>query len=253
MPDLRAVALGVGAWAGALLVLALPGAAALGTVLGVVVLVAVGVGRHWWSVAWVGPLAALVAVAGVAALQLAVVTTSPLTRLAADEAVATLRIDLTSDTRVVAGQYGDLQVVRGRVTRLEGRGSAWSLDAPVVVMADAEWPRQPLGTTVETTARLVPGDGDVAALVRPVGEPRVLAEPDAWWDAAAAVRRSVRDAVAGRDADARELVPALVVGDDGGLDPALADDFRTTGLTHLLAVSGTNLTLVVGFLLVLGR
>ena len=69
----------------------------------------------------------------------------------------------------------------------------------------------------------------------------------------AAVRRSVRAAVAGRDADARELVPALVVGDDGGLDPALADDFRTTGLTHLLAVSGTNLTLVVGFLLVLAR
>ena len=63
----------------------------------------------------------------------------------------------------------------------------------------------------------------------------------------------MRAAVAGRDADARELVPALVVGDDGGLDPDLADDFRTTGLTHLLAVSGTNLTLVVGFLLVLGR
>ena len=76
--------------------------------------------------------------------------------------------------------------------------------------------------------------------------------PDVWWDAAAAVRRSVRAAVAGRDADARELVPALVVGDDGGLDPSLADDFRTTGLTHLLAVSGTNLTLVVGFLLVVG-
>jgi competence protein ComEC len=43
------------------------------------------------------------------------------------------------------------------------------------------------------------------------------------------------------------------VGDDAGLDPGLADDFRTTGLTHLLAVSGTNLTLVVGSLLVLGR
>ena len=120
-------------------------------------------------------------------------------------------------------------------------------------MAGADWPRLPLGTRLETTARLVPGDGDVAALVRPTGEPRVVAEPDVWWDAAAGVRRSVRAAVAGRDADARELVPALVVGDDGGLDPDLADDFRTTGLTHLLAVSGTNLTLVVGFLLVLGR
>ena len=64
------------------------------------------------------------------------------------------------------------------------------------------------------------------------------------------MRRSVRAAVAARRADPRELVPALVVGDDGGLDPTLADDFRTTGLTHLLAVSGTNLTLLVGFLLV---
>ena len=58
---------------------------------------------------------------------------------------------------------------------------------------------------------------------------------------------------AGRPDDQRALVPALVTGDDGGLDPALADDFRTTGLTHLLAVSGTNLTLVVGFLLVVAR
>ena len=139
------------------------------------------------------------------------------------------------------------------MSRVEGRGSVWSLDAPVVLMADADWPSVPLGTTIETTARLVPGDDDVAALVRPIGEPTVVAEPGAWWDAAAAVRRSVRAAVAGRDSDARELVPALVVGDDGGLDPTLADDFRTTGLTHLLAVSGTNLTLVVGFLLVLGR
>jgi len=43
------------------------------------------------------------------------------------------------------------------------------------------------------------------------------------------------------------------VGDDSGLDPDVADDFRTTGLTHLLAVSGTNLTLLVGFLLIVGR
>ena len=81
----------------------------------------------------------------------------------------------------------------------------------------------------------------------------MVREPGVWWDAAAAVRRSVRAAVADRGVDARELVPALVAGDDGGLDPEVADDFRTTGLTHLLAVSGTNLTLVVGFLIILGR
>ncbi|MCY4725803.1 ComEC/Rec2 family competence protein [Nocardioides sp. STR2] len=253
MPDLRAVALGLGAWAGALLVLLAPGPPALAAIVAVVVLVVTGVVRRWWSPGWLGPLAALAAVAGVAALQHVLLTTSPLAALAEEGAVVTVELELTSDVRVVSGQYGDLQVVRAAVTRAEGRGSAWTLDAPVVVMAPADWPRLPLGTRLETTARLVPGDGDVAALVRPSGEPTVVAEPGVWWDAAAAVRRSVRAAVAGRDADARELVPALVVGDDGGLDPDLADDFRTTGLTHLLAVSGTNLTLVVGFLLVLGR
>ena len=253
MPDLRAVALGLGAWLGALVVLLVPGWPALGTVAATAVVVSTGVLRRLWSLAWLGPLGALVAVAGVAALQQALLMTSPLAALADDGAVVDLELQQTSDVRVVKGQYGDLQVVRAEVTRLEGRGRAWSLAAPVVVMADVEWPRLPLGTTLETTARLVPGDGDVAALVRPTGQPTVVAEPDVWWDAAAGVRRSVRAAVAGRDVDARELVPALVVGDEGGLDPDLADDFRTTGLTHLLAVSGTNLTLVVGFLLVLGR
>ncbi|TGN64946.1 ComEC/Rec2 family competence protein [Nocardioides eburneiflavus] len=253
MPDLRAIALGAGAWVGALLVLVLPGWAALGGTCAVVVLVLAGVLRRWWTAAWLAPLAALVAVAGVAALHQVLLTTSPLTALAQQGAVVTVRLEVTSDVRVVAGQYGDLQVLRADVTRLEGRARTWRLDVPVVVMAPAEWPRQPLGTTLATTARLVPGDDDVAALVRPTGVPRVISGPDAWWDAAAAVRRAVREAVSGRDEDARELVPALVVGDDGGLDPGLADDFRTTGLTHLLAVSGTNLTLVVGSLLVLGR
>jgi len=85
------------------------------------------------------------------------------------------------------------------------------------------------------------------------GPPEVVAAPDLWWRGAAAVRASIRDAVAHRPPDQRALVPALVDGDDAGLDEALADDFRTTGLTHLLAVSGTNLTLVVGFLVVLAR
>ncbi|NYE37797.1 competence protein ComEC [Nocardioides cavernae] len=253
MPDVRALALGAGAWGGALLVLLLPGWWALGAVGSVVGGGILLVARDRSALGWLGPVAALAAVAGVATLQQAVVTTSPLTALAGEGAVVRLRLELTSDVRVVAGQYGDLQVVRARVLRVEGRGRAWTLDAPVVVMAEAAWPRLPLGTTLATTARLVESDDDVAALVRPTGPPEVLAEPDVWWDAAAAVRRAVRAAVAGRDADARELVPALVVGDDGGLDPDLADDFRTTGLTHLLAVSGTNLTLVVGSLLVLGR
>jgi competence protein ComEC len=81
----------------------------------------------------------------------------------------------------------------------------------------------------------------------------VLAGPGPAFRAAGAVRAGIRAAVAGQPPGPRALIPALVDGDDTGMPEELANDFRTTGLTHLLAVSGTNLTLVVGFLLVLAR
>ena len=253
--DLRALVLGAGAWTGALLVLLLPGRVALAVVVLAVAATLALVVRRRVALAWLGPLAALAAVAGVGALHQTAVATSPVADLAGERAIVSLRLEVTSDLRVVAGRFGDVQVMDARVTRVVGRGDAWRVEVPVVVMADAGWPAPELGATVDTTARLLPpsaGD-DVAALVRPVGSPTLVQEPGVWWDAAAAVRRSVRAAVADRDTDARELVPALVVGDDGGLDPEVADDFRTTGLTHLLAVSGTNLTIVVGSLIILGR
>ncbi|MFT4262494.1 MAG: ComEC/Rec2 family competence protein, partial [Nocardioides sp.] len=70
---------------------------------------------------------------------------------------------------------------------------------------------------------------------------------------AAAVRAAIRASVEDRPAEPAALVPALVDGDDASVSTALADDFRATGLTHLLAVSGTNLTLLVGALLTAAR
>jgi competence protein ComEC len=70
---------------------------------------------------------------------------------------------------------------------------------------------------------------------------------------AEAVRVSVREAAAGGPDQAAALVPALVTGDDATLSEELVGDFRTSGLTHLTAVSGTNLTLVLAFLLLLAR
>ncbi len=147
-------------------------------------------------------------------------------------------------------------VLRGTVLRVTGRGSARDVRSPVVVLAGEDWAGVPLGATVRLTGRLAastrPGE-PVSALVDATGPPVVVAPPGPWWRGAAAVRASLRDSVAGRPDAQRALVPALVVGDDAGLDDGLAEDFRATGLTHLLAVSGTNLTLVVGFLLIAGR
>jgi competence protein ComEC len=44
-----------------------------------------------------------------------------------------------------------------------------------------------------------------------------------------------------------------VLGDTSGLEGALTENFKSTGLTHLTAVSGANLTLLLAFLLTVAR
>jgi competence protein ComEC len=201
-----------------------------------------------------GALLVVAAVTAVTAVRHEQVAGSPVARLAADRAAVRVVGTVSSDPRRTDARFGDIVLTRLDVREVTGRGTTYALSVPVLVMGDEGWSGVALGSTVAVTGRLAPAEGaDLAAVLAARGPPRVTRRPDAWWSAAAAVRRSVEDAVAHRPDDQRALVPALVDGDDTGVDPALADDFRTTGLTHLLAVSGTNLTLVVGFLLVLAR
>jgi len=253
--DLRAPLLAVAAWAGGLAGVLLDARLVAALVAGTAVLALVASRRRSWVAA-----AALVAatVAAVALLQTAGGRDGPVDELAAERAVVSLEVTTTSDPRPARSTYGDLLVLRGRVDRVVGRGAAHGVSTPVVILGGEEWAGVRLGTRVSTGARLAPADGDAAALVSAHGPPEVVAGPDPWWRAAEAVRASIRAAAGASGPDAggggaAALVPALVVGDDAGLDATLADDFRTTGLTHLLAVSGTNLTLLVGFLVVVGR
>ena len=201
-----------------------------------------------------GALLVVTAVGAVTTLRADQVARSPVARLAADGAAVGLVATVTSDPHQTQGRYGVVVTVRLDVREVTGRGTTYALSAPVLVLADEGWLDLPLGATIHASGRLGPADdGDLAAVLAARGPPETLAAPGVWWRGAAVVRASIRASVEHRPADQRALVPALVDGDDAGLDDGLADDFRTTGLTHLLAVSGTNLTLVVGFLLVLAR
>ncbi|WP_446697015.1 ComEC/Rec2 family competence protein, partial [Streptomyces boluensis] len=105
-------------------------------------------------------------------------------------------------------------------------------------------------TRVEVDARLAPpirDGGRVAAVVRvPSGAaPRVVEGPSALQRTAGALRSGLRTATGGLTPDARALLPGLVVGDTSRLTEELDEAFRATDLTHLLAVSGSNLTIVL--------
>ncbi len=256
VPDLRLPLLGVAAWAGGLAGHLLPPGATLAVVaaaLAGLLVARARLGARRGFTLW-GVLLVFAAVAAGAVLRQAQVEHNPVAALADEHAVATLELSVTSDPRVVEGRYAEQVLIRARVNRVAGRGRAHSLGTPVVVLADDGWAGVELGSRVRALGRLSPADGHgVAAVVSVHGGHELLGRPGVWWRAAAAVRESLRDSVAHRPPSQRALVPALVDGDDSGLDPRLADDFRETGLTHLLAVSGTNLTLVVGFVLVLAR
>ncbi|MDF9715525.1 ComEC/Rec2 family competence protein [Nocardioides sp. ChNu-153] len=269
-PDLRAPALGLAAWVGALVGLLLPGGrtvlalAALGLLVALTTALLArrgsrrGADRGADRGAAVRTAGALLGVAVVACVVATVhrvdAGTGPVADLAAERASVRGELVVTGDPRLRQGRFSDYVVLRGRLDEVTGRGRTHAVAASVLVIAPPAWERVELGSRLAVAGRLAePDGGDLAAVLQARGDPEVRRAPDAWWDGAAAVRRALRASVAHRPPEQAVLVPSLVVGDDAGLDPALADDFATTGLTHLLAVSGTNLTLIVGFLLVLGR
>ena len=249
MHDLRVPLLASAGWVGGLGVLLLPWWLGLGLL---VVAVAVLVARP--RPVGVGMVVAGLAVALVAWLHVAQAARSPVALLAGDGAVVRAELRVTGDPRISHGQYADVAVVPATVLAVSGRGTAYRLRTPVTVIADPTWVSVPLGARLVVSGQLTPSDvPGVAAVLRVRGSPHVLSRPGPWWRGATSVRAGIREAVAGRPADQAALVPALVDGDDTDVGDDLAADFRTTGLTHLLAVSGTNLTIVVGFLLAVGR
>lgn len=49
------------------------------------------------------------------------------------------------------------------------------------------------------------------------------------------------------------LLIGILLGNDNGISPDLAEDFRATGMTHVIAISGFNIALLTGLLVALGE
>lgn len=255
--DVRLVPLAVAAWAGAWVGLAGPraaGALAVGAAMSAVW------AAHRRSPRALAAAAVLLVAVGVAHLHAVRVAGGPIADLAADRAVVSAVVTTTADPVITpAGPIRPAQViVRARLQSLQGRGQTWALRNPVLVSVGkeaGEWRTAPLGTTFAVSGRLRPTEPgeEVAAVLQVRGSGRVVAPPGLGLRLVHRVRSGLRDSVAQRSPDARGLVPALVLGDTAGLSPDLVAAFKVTGLTHLTAVSGANLTLLLAFMLFAAR
>jgi competence protein ComEC len=185
----------------------------------------------------------------------------PVARLAAHEAIVSAVLEVRTDPHRVAskGMTPAAGVMKAVTVRVEGRGQIWLVRTPVLVVISGQhleqWLQLPVGTQVAADGRLETPDrsSDVAAVLSMRGSPVVIEEPSRGLRLVERVRAGLRRAVADRPPEPRGLVPALVLGDTSGLDAELTQDFQTTGLTHLTAVSGANLTLLLAFLLTVAR
>ncbi|MCW2746110.1 MAG: putative Competence protein [Mycobacterium sp.] len=85
----------------------------------------------------------------------------------------------------------------------------------------------------------------LVAVVRLAGPVVAVGRPGAVERAAGALREGLRRASAGLPPAEAGLLPGLVVGDTSALDPGVRAAFTSTGMTHLVAVSGGNTVVVL--------
>ena len=203
-----------------------------------------------------GALLAAAAALAVAGLRGQAVAAGPLPDLAEQRAYVRVEAVVITDPVTRRGSFAPYTVVRLRVVEVLARRGMpdTAVRSPVLVIGGAEWTDVDLGDRVEASGRLQPAQGrDLSAVLTASTPPVVRAPAGRVLRGVAAVRAGVRDAAEPLPPAERALIPALVDGDDGALPPDVVDGFSTTGLTHLLAVSGSNLTIVLAFVLAVAR
>ncbi|WP_330293876.1 ComEC/Rec2 family competence protein [Streptomyces sp. NBC_00576] len=239
----------------------------------------------WSRVSVAGVLLCVAAAAVSAGLHGADLRRGPVPGLARQYAGVTAELEVTSDPRLtrprIQGAHAAPSAVLldAEVRRIEEPdGSTVATRTPVLVTVDvsakptktgsfrrateeaADGPEHSpwLGllpsTRLRVTGRLVPaltsGDRIAAVLrVRERAAPEVVREPSAPQRFAGRLRAGLRDATEDLPADARALLPGLVVGDTSRVTSELDEAFKETDLTHLMAVSGANFTILLALLI----
>lgn len=154
----------------------------------------------------------------------------------------------------------DLLRVGLRIDSAMIRGESIKLSTPVLVLvSDA--------ALIESFEKLIPGNQisfvgklatapigrQLAGYLKPL-EPPVLikAAPRYQW-LAASLRAGLHESLRYSSPAAKGLVPGLALGDSSALPTQLSQEMKAAGLTHLIAVSGTNVTLLIIVVLALLR
>jgi competence protein ComEC len=273
LPDLRLAGLALASWLSALV--ALHGRAPVAVATAAVALVGAGALWRWTgragragrirAGAWCGvAVAMLLGVAcGSVATAARLVTRDAAAVAGPAHRHATVDVELTvrRDPRALRQDAGRppswlVPAWLHRLQEVDGTAGAVRIRVRVLVLTgDPAWQSLLPGQRVRATGRLAPPRGGdlTAAVLSAAGPPELLGRPPGVQRAAGSMRAGLRAAAAPLAPEPGGLLPGLTVGDVSNLDQGVSDDFFTTGMSHLVAVSGSNLAIVVGSVALLLR
>lgn len=133
--------------------------------------------------------------------------------------------------------------------RIWSRGVLMSVELPLEVRVPSRDLLPPRGTVVVMVGRLAPlpvRKGVAASLRVAPASIEELARPGPLDRLATSMRSGLTRSLDRAPPDAAALVSGLALGDDSAQEPELTSAMRESGLSHLTAVSGGNVAIVVG-------
>lgn len=159
------------------------------------------------------------------------------------------------EVRVPGASGGERWSVTATLVDVTAKGSVIQGSADLTVVGGNGWQDVRPGQRVRTpgTLKSVREGQTQAALLSASSVPVVVgsAFDVRYW--AADVRTQFVAASSWLAPDPAGLMPGMVTGDTAALPESLEADMKTTGMTHLTAVSGANCSLVLGGFILLAR
>ena len=165
----------------------------------------------------------------------------PLTAAVATGQPVTLIGTVSQQPRVSATSRSTLVITTLDVEQVNTRASTLS----ATVLGDTQWLSLPMGTRVRVRTRLRPteaGRAEAAIIPKRAGLAQAVGAPGIGASGAAGAGEKTGLWPPG----ARSLVPGVALGDDHALPAPLREDMRTVSMTHLTAVSGQHVAIILG-------
>lgn len=271
--DLRLVPAALASWLACLVVLLarppavllLVGALVVGLGGLVWLLFAAGRGGHrrrWVAVTCVSSLVVVIS----AFISVLPERLGPLVEASATRVIAVVEVTIEGpverrQSRVHGSRLGPVTwQTRARLHSLDSRLGRFDLAAPVMMVIDPDDttlldPGLAPGTRVRVQVRVQSAEftPQFAAVLRAESAAEVIGEPSWWQRVVHSVRMGMRASVAGTPVDAGALVAGLAIGDESTQPVELGEAMRVSGLSHLTAVSGGNIAIVLGVVIIIGR